>query len=126
VFFDKTTQPTGQPLLVVGRSGGADIVYAIRPDLNHLRFALDHWGVGGTVGETFEFDPNRWHAVRVLLGSPQPKGAARSIGDNECRVIFDGQVVLHGDARLYPAAKANIYGGLNTIGGSTTDSFFHG
>jgi hypothetical protein len=101
-------------------------VYFLWDKVNHLRFAFDHWGVGGSVGETFEFDPNRWHAVSVLLGSLQPKEGAPPIGDNEYRVTFDGRIVLRGKTTLYPAERANIYVGLNTIGGSTTDSLFHG
>jgi hypothetical protein len=40
--------------------------------------------------------------------------------------MFDGQVVLSGEAALFTATKGDIFVGSNPFGGSTTESLFHG
>jgi hypothetical protein len=126
VMFDGTFSAAGLPLLVVGQSGKADFIYAVHTDASHVRFGFDHWGSGGAMSELLEFDPYRWHALQINLGSLRQSDPGKAIGGDEFQVIFDDQVVLHGKSELFPASPDEIYVGMNPLGGSTTANVFRG
>jgi hypothetical protein len=125
VLFPEIISPAGQPLVTVGKSGMADFVYAVRTDLDHIRFGFDHWGVGGALSDPFAFDPNRRHLIEIYLSSLQAVDGTRPSGDG-FEISFDGISVLKGNLKPYPATANTIFVGTNPLGGSTTTSFFQG
>jgi hypothetical protein len=126
VTFGSWASAAGEPLLVVGHPGSADIVYVVRPDAGHARFGFDHWGLGGAVGAPVPLDIHGEHTIRISLGSLRDTGARQSLPADGYEVALDGQTVLAGNSPFYPSEADSIFVGENPVGGSTTRSTFNG
>ena len=119
VTFGSWASAAGEPLLVVGHPGSADIVYVVRPDAGHARFGFDHWGLGGAVGAPVPLGyPWRAHDPH-LPGKPSGHGGPAIPASGRVEVALDGQTVLAGNSPFYPSEADSIFVGENPVGGST-------
>jgi hypothetical protein len=119
--------PAGQtgsdPIISSGAVGVADFLYVTYLAGNRLKFGIDHWGAGGTVGEPVGFDPGHLHRLEVETASVSPSASMQT---GPVRVILDGVTVLDAVSANHPHSQAQIYVGSNPIGGSTCGPEFHG
>jgi hypothetical protein len=125
-----------EPLVVSGVTGRGDIVFVHYDDPDHVRFGIDHWGIGGVVGSPVEIRYGQSYRLRVSSatflpprGSPDWGGVSLAEQDRELSAItvgLDGAVVAVGPWRGYPSAAENISFGMNPIGGSTCGPTFSG
>ena len=124
-----------EPLVVTGRSGAGDFIYIKYLDGDLAQIGYDHWGVGGPLSEPFPVAADAPILVQVSLGAFYPEGPndsyaipadflarARAV----VRVQVNGRMVLNVAARPHPSGPAEIFIGLNPLGGSTCDKQFTG
>jgi hypothetical protein len=132
---DKTGRQ--EPLLTTGRTGKGDFAYVIYADDRHVRFAFDHWGVGGATSDPVEIDYRSPHEIEISLGSLYPAegddpawpGVApdqRQRLKSEMEIRLDGKSVLKAHFPAHPSKPEEITVGLNRIGGSNCDPAFTG
>jgi hypothetical protein len=131
---DKTGRP--EPLLTIGRTGRGDFAYIVYVDASHVRFGLDHWGVGGALSDPVALDYAVPHEIEVRFSSLYPPAAdaawngvaadirQRSLGAME--ILLDGRSVLAAPFSAHPTLPAEITAGENRIGGSNCDPAFTG
>jgi hypothetical protein len=125
-----------EPLVVSGRSGAGDLIYAVYVDATHLRIGYDHWAVSAGLSEPIEIDYSHAYLLSVSLGSlyPEPnspwwKGVSNKVKENAHSVLkveLGQQVVLETPLKAYPARPEEVYIGKNPIGGSTCGPAFTG
>ena len=124
------------PLLVTGVVGAADIIYVQYVDRNHVRFGLDHWGMGGPLSDPVTINPDQPQKIEISLASLYPtKGNSdwnnRSISDqlklnSRTIVKLDDVVVLDNKLPAYPATPDEVAIGENYLGASTCRMAFSG
>jgi hypothetical protein len=124
-FALKLVFPTGktglrEPLIVRGVTGRADVLLVEYIDENHVRFGLDHWGVGMFTSDRVACDYSAMHNLQVEFVTNGENGFTG------VRVEMDGNAVWSQSAQLYQAAPEEIFVGLNRIGASTCSETFSG
>ncbi len=123
VRFGRVQPGLGEPLIVTGVPGRADMLYVLRPDPGHIILGLDHWGGGGPLSKPIAIDPERFYTVQAFMGSLYPPSSHLAPHDPRRRrfeVRFEGRTVLTGDIDFFPATPEQVYFGWNPVGGSTT------
>ena len=96
-----------------------------------LHFTSDHFGYGGTRGESIAFDPLRSHHLVLWMGSLAAEGEADlpSAAVPPSRRIFvqlDGTTVFNEDGLFYPAPPETITIGANPFATTTALARFSG
>lgn len=124
VIFGQGAAGTREPLLATGETGRGDLFLVEYLDEHHVRFALDHWGVGLIASEPVEIAPGYIYRLNVELGSLFPATAAPR--NRRLRVELDGRNVLERTAEFYPARAETLTFGENRIGGSSCGPQFTG
>ncbi len=125
VSFRAQAKSVGEPLLTLGVPGYSDSVYALQHPGNFLEFHIDHFGYGGPHSRIFSYEPGKTYTVQIDLGGLHPPASdpyfARSPGGvvhavkTTARVVFDGQVAVDRNIRLYDAAPWQRDIGSNLI-----------
>lgn len=118
---DKLTR--AEPLLTTGKTGAGDFAYVVYVDETHVRFGLDHWGVGGALSDPIAVDYRRLHDITIEMDSLNSNPAANP---KQMLIRLDGRVVAQGNFAAHPTTPAEITPGLNQIGGSNCDPAFTG
>jgi hypothetical protein len=117
-----------EPLLVLGRTGEADLIYLRYADATHLRVGYDHWGRGGPVSALIRHVPGE--PVRVEIHSPglptRWPAFGADAGAASTEVIVDGRTVLSGELPCYPNSGREVAIGRNGIGASSCGDHFSG
>jgi hypothetical protein len=94
-----------EPLVVSGRVGAADFVYAEHIDGGRMTIAFDHWGLGGQRSAPLDIVPGRLYDLSVRLGELNAAVA----------VWFDGALLFEHKTPVYPVAPGAIRFGENDI-----------
>ena len=113
-----------EPLLVLGRTGRADVLLVKYLDGRHVGFAIDHWGSSYRESPPVEVDYGRLHELQVSmpnLQAPGPPAAAAG----EAVVRLDGSVVWRDSQEFYGADSPPDIA-VNRIGASTCEAEFTG
>lgn len=133
--FPQKHRAVSEPLLVTGRAGAGDLVYVIYEDEQHIRIGWDHWGGAATVSELLPIRREEEHTIVVESSAlMRRKSEGENItqkqlderGQQNARVILDGNLVLNGLFSAYPLGADEIFVGMNPIGGSTCTERFGG
>jgi hypothetical protein len=111
-------------LLVLGRTGAADVIFVEPVAPGQVRLGYDHWSVGGPRTEPFRVIPGQ--SVRITVHSPSLLPAARSMAARTVTIIVDGKTYLAAQLPWYPIAPAEIVIGRNRIGASSCTPIFSG
>jgi hypothetical protein len=114
-----------EPLIVTGETGRGDIFYVEYLDESHVRFALDHWGVGLVKSEPVEFAPDRIQVLEVSMGSLELE-TAEPAKKNRFIVRFNGRTLIDCETKFHRASLTTQTIGVNLIGGSTCGPAFTG
>jgi hypothetical protein len=125
VVFPSGVQGTQEPLVVTGRTGAGDFVYARYVDAHHVAFGFDHWGIGGLVGAPLAIDYSRSHRVAITFQSLYPEDSPGH-ASRLVRVSVGGRTALEGTYPCHPSLADQITIGRNLIGGSTCGPAFSG
>jgi len=124
-----------EPLVVTGRPGAGDFIYLRYLDHNRARIGYDCWGKGGPQSEDFAVAPGVPLLVQVSLGSLYPEtgpawrdlpAATQAQARSRVRVRVNGRVVLDAPAHPHPSTPAEVFVGMNPLGGSTCGGRFTG
>jgi hypothetical protein len=133
--FPEVWQPgVGEPLVVAGPTGAADILYVNYEDGGRLHLGVDHWGAGALTSASIAVAPGSEHVLTIGLGALYPPEGAPLYGEHpelaaqreSIRVDLDGQVVLHGLRAPYRVPPEQITYGINLAGGSMSGPSFTG
>ena len=111
----------GEPLLVTGATGRADLFSVTVDDPGHLHFTFDHWGGAGAVSPSVPFDSNVPHLIVIRRGSLPGFARVQAVRGNTYSVALDGKDVLMGEASFYPAGPGELFVAANPVGGSSCD-----
>jgi hypothetical protein len=117
----------GDPLLVTGISGKADLLSIHYADSAHVRFALDHWGVSYIESDLVAADYSKIHEVEIRIPTlewPGPWDGGKFKG--EIVILLDGIVVWRASSEYYRATPETLAIGANRVGGSTCEPTFSG
>ena len=136
VRFPPPIPGVNEPLAVTGRNGAGDFVYVAYLANNRIRIGIDHWAIGGALGDPIEIVPQQRHTITITsaaLFPPEsdPYWAALTADErasirSTIRVEMDGQTVVEAPYCAYPSKPDEITVGSNRIGGSTCGAFFTG
>lgn len=131
---DKIGRP--EPLLATGKNGAGDFAYITYLDANHVRFGLDHWGVGGAASGPIEVEYAAPHEIEIRMSSLYPPtgdpswkkipAELRERYRSQMEIFLDGKPVLEGPWPAHPSKPEEITPGANRIGGSNCDPVFTG
>jgi hypothetical protein len=135
VIFPQNWRPgTGDPLVVAGPVGAADILYVSYEDEGSVHFGLDHWGGASLTSASVKVAPGSEHELTVAMGALLPPAGAPLYRQDPAleaqrdlvRVDLDGRTVLQGRGPHYQALPAQITYGINLAGGSMSGTVFTG
>ncbi len=136
VTFPKDKPGRPEPLLTTGRNGAGDFAYVTYIDTTHVRFALDHWGVGGATGPAVAIDYSVPHEIEIRTSALYPEINDKAWGAvpperrrqlrQQMEVLLDGKIVVSGAFAAHPSTAAEITPAENRIGGSNCDVAFTG
>jgi hypothetical protein len=125
-----------EPLLTTGRAGAGDFAYILYQDAGHVRFGLDHWGVGGALSEPVAVDYSSPLEIEIRQGALYPNEndsrwgntppALRHQRKSEIEIRMNGHSVLKASFTAYLSPPEEITVGENRIGGSNCDAAFTG
>lgn len=117
-----------EPLLVLGDTGAADVVYLVYDDPTHLRIGYDHWSRGGPLSAPILHRPGE--SVRVEIRTPGLHARwpifDRLRAPPTTQIGWNGRVVLGGNLAAYRDPEGRVDVGLNRIGASTCGERFSG
>jgi len=128
VRFPRAPAAAADPLIVTGRTGVGDFLYAQVVDTRHIRFGFDHWAVGGMVSPLVEVDLTTIHELVLTMDALYaPSGQSEPAPlRGQVAIWLDGRRVLSGPSACHPTTAEQIILGYNLIGGSTTGAVFRG
>ncbi|HEX2101698.1 MAG TPA: hypothetical protein VHF69_13580 [Candidatus Synoicihabitans sp.] len=125
-----------EPLVITGEAGRADALFITYVDANHVRFGIDHWGVGGHQSPEIAVAYDAVHSIEVMMGSLYPPvGDARwgavPRAEQEMRkghvvVRLNGAEVWRLPLATYEVGGAPPAIGVNAIGVSSCAPTFSG
>ncbi len=128
VVLAERPPPLPEPLLTLGHTGEADLVYVRVIDPTHVQIGYDHWGRGGPVSPPIRHVPGE--PMQVEIRSPALPTRWPSLGREPdpdlTEIIVDGQTVLSGDLAHYPNTQREVALGQNLIGASSCSDHFSG
>jgi hypothetical protein len=113
-----------EPLVVTGTTGRGDIFYVEYLDQSHVRFVLDHWGVGAVESGPVTVTPDYIQIVEIAMGSLFPPDDKAM--KNRLVVRVNGDTVLDRATAFHDVPLSTQTLGTNTIGGSTCGPAFTG
>jgi hypothetical protein len=114
---------TADPLVQTGVTGAADTVYLRQTAEREFRIGLDHWGVGGPLGEPVNYEPGQPVVLRIKFGPFYP---ASHPDHRRLEVRVDGRTVLSDERDFYPSSVAEAAIGSNLAGSSAAAARFGG
>jgi len=127
VDFPRQPGDLNEPLVVLGKTGAADVVYVRYVDPSHYAIGYDHWGVGGLLSEPIAYVPGQRSSIEVALPALESIRSGAAPGrDAATRVRADGRDVLGGHFPWYPAAAKSVFVGRNPVGASSCSPEFSG
>jgi hypothetical protein len=123
-----------EPIVTSGTPGRGDVLVVNYLDVNHVTFALDHWGYGGPVSGPIEIKPGIRQTLEVRFGSffpesdrprdvPVPQWSAAS---EKLELILDGRNVFEVKTPFYQVPPEDVAIGRNSIGASSCAAEFSG
>jgi hypothetical protein len=110
-----------EPLIALGKTGAADVVFLHRLDNRRIRLGIDHWGVGAVTTEPIEITPEDAQVIEIRLASLN-----KIPTDTKSIILFDGLPVLELPWPPYPLEPDSIAVGLNSVGSSACEQRFSG
>jgi hypothetical protein len=128
VTFPRWPRNTNEPLLVLGRSGSADVVFVRYVDPEHIRIGVDAWGVGGPLSEAIPYAPGRLYRMDFSLPRLRENGNAGnpSPQSERTRITIDGREVISGNLEWHHLPPDPLGVGANLIGATSCASRFSG
>jgi hypothetical protein len=135
VTFPEVWRPgTGEPFVVAGPTGAADLIYVNYEDGGRAHFGVDHWGRISLTSASVAIAPGSEHELTIGMGAMfPPEGAPLyrlhpelAAQRKTVRIDFDGQTILHGSFPPYPVRPEQITYGVNLAGGSMSGPTFMG
>ncbi len=125
---------TGDPLVVAGTTGAADMVYVSYEEDGRLRISMDRWGWSALVSPSLAIAPGSRHVLTISMGALfPPEGSSFYSGrpalatqPEAVRVDLDGRTVLAGRQPPSHVSPGQIAYGINLAGGSTSGPRFTG
>lgn len=126
--WPKAGAATPQPLLVVGRTGNADILSVRRLDATHVAFGYESWSVGFWESAPVSITADQKSYVRLHAGSmlsdsrDSPLAALRE----SVAIWIDGRPVWWRPIARVVAPPAKVQLGLNAIGSTAVTARFEG
>jgi hypothetical protein len=124
LVFSRDYPGRREPLFVRGPVGSADILLVQYLDDTHVRFSLDHWGVGIIESDPIPIDFGTVHTLNLRL-SPSSPGIV-DIKTRHFTLTLDGRAIWSGDTAFHPATAETVSVGVNSIGASTCAPVFSG
>ena len=133
--FPEVWRPgTGEPLVVAGPTGAADIVYVNYEDDGRLHFGVDHWGRGSLTSASVAVAPGSEHELTIGMGAMFPPADAPLYASHPelaaqregVRIDFDGRTILRDSYPAYRPPADQITYGINLAGGSMSGPTFMG
>ena len=106
VRFSKVTN-SSEPIVVMGKDGHADIVFARRVGPGRIVFGQEHWGQMPELGPEVDIDDNAEHLLKVALG-PLFAHSDAIVRPDCVRVTMDGRTVLETRQELYPFTPTEV------------------
>ena len=117
---------TGQrePLFARGITGAADLLLVHYVDGEHIRFGLDHWGVGLTESNLVPIEFDVAHSLNLRISGPHE--ATTEPQTRHLTLTLDGRMIWSVDTAFYPAAPETVSVGTNQLGASSCEAVFKG
>ncbi|HEU5078217.1 MAG TPA: hypothetical protein VFT72_03355 [Opitutaceae bacterium] len=127
IYFPDDANGRVEPVLVCGKPGAANALYAKYISPGKLRFGIDSWGYGAVESDVISFNPKRQHTLAIfspaLLGVELPADDAR--GDS-VYLQLDGEPVWHTRIPQRFSGPQPVEFARNSIGLSTCQDAFSG
>jgi hypothetical protein len=106
--FDGSSVGWGLGLLEAGAPGAGCIVYVVNEDATHVRFFLDHWGVGALNGPSVKIDRTRPYDLKIEMGALNDPADTTLGSSDHVRYSLDGRTVLEGISYWPPAGRVPV------------------
>ncbi len=126
VKFPSGNPARTEPLISTGVFAQADFLVVNYLDRTTATFSYDSWGTGGPTSTIVTFKPGARHSLHIAMpsmaalpGTPRPAAAP-------LRLVFDGREILRAEVPFHSRPPAQIFFGINPIGGNTAGAFFRG
>ncbi len=124
----------GEPLVVAGPVGAADMVYVTYDEEGHMHLGMDHWGGAYLSSVPISVAPGSEHELTIAMGALMPPADAPLYAQRPdlaalrqvVRVDFDGRPVVTGVRQPFATRPGQITYGINLAGGSTSGPCFTG
>jgi hypothetical protein len=114
-----------EQLVVTGETGKGDFLYVVYQDTAHVRFGIDHWGLGGAVSPVIGLDYSQPHELVLSMGSMFPPGYPGTAA-HHLFLSIDGHVVFDSEQYFNPCDAGSVMFGFNLIGGGSARDRFTG
>ncbi len=115
-----------EPLIAMGKHGAGDFLEIRYLNQKTAVFAYDSWNVGGPKSEPIPFEPGSRHTLHVELPALSGLRPAMRKETRPMRVTYDGREILNAPVRFYARTPAQVFFGINPIGGDTGSTVFRG
>ena len=106
VRFSKVTN-SSEPIVVMGKDGHSDIVFARRIEPGRIVFGQEHWGQMPELGPEVPIDDDAQHLIKVAIG-PLFAHSDAIVRPDCVRVTMDGRTVLETRQELYPFTPTDV------------------
>jgi hypothetical protein len=113
-----------EPLLAVGRTGRADVLFIRYIDAGHVSFGIDHWGKSLSTSDPVAVDYDRLHDVAIEMPNIDPSASESELA-GEARVWLDGNLAWRSSQNFY-ATELPFAIAENPIGASSCGAEFSG
>lgn len=115
-----------EPLIAMGKHGQGDFLEIRYLDEKTAVIAYDSWNVGGPKSEPIPYEPGSRHTLHVELPALSGIRPAMRKETRPMRVTYDGREILNAHVRFYARTPAQVFFGVNPIGGDTGSTVFRG
>lgn len=123
-----------EPLVVTGKTGAGDFVYARYTGPDTVQIGYDHWAIGGFLSDPIKVDYKTSNQIDISFGGLYPASGdtwwtekhASAQARDTVLVKLNDVIVLNTRYPAHPSDRAAIEIGQNPIGGSTCRPTFTG
>lgn len=126
VTFPRGIAGRGEPIGTTGRMRDGDFLAVRYVDEESAVLFYDVWGVGGPISRPFALQPGKRRRLEVEMPTLSHVAQVRSRERRPLRVLLDGEPLLDEPVYFHRREPAEIFIGLNPIGGSLVDVHFRG